>query len=89
MWKLPVLILFLILSSSAPRPNVYVYCCPVHINFDQKTCVWVARFARAILGTIDTTLAVSVKNDLLVYLVCMCDYCELYVLLVVWSFIVC
>ena len=57
----------------APRPNVYVYCCPVHINFDQKTCVWIARFARAILnfGTIDTNLATSVKKDFVVYLVCL------------------
>ena len=58
--------------SLAPRPNVYVYCCPIHINFDQKTCVWVARFARTILSTIDATLATSVKKDLVVYLVCHC-----------------
>ena len=58
-------------TSLAPRPNVYVYCCPIHINFDQKTCVWIARFARAILGTIDTNLATSVRNDFVVYLVCL------------------
>jgi len=53
----------------APRPNINVHCSPLHVNVEQRTLIWVAEFVRDVLGTIDTTLATSVKDDFMSYLV--------------------
>lgn len=61
------------LTCLAPRPNVYVHCCPLHVNIEQKTLIWMAEFVRTVLGTIDTSLATSVKDNFMSYLVrCLC-----------------
>lgn len=48
---------------SAPRPNVFVYISPLHINVDQLSCLWLVRFVYGVVRTVNMELAVSVHDE--------------------------
>ena len=50
-------------SPAAPRPNVFVYVSPLHINVDQRSCLWLVEFVYGVVKTINMELAVSVHDE--------------------------
>jgi len=55
--------------SPVPRPNVFVYVSPIHMNVHQETCLWLAEFVVGVVKTVNVDLALSVKDEGMTFLV--------------------
>ncbi len=53
----------------APRPNVFVYFTPLHVNVDQHSFLWLVQFVYGVVMTINMKLALSVHDEGKSYLV--------------------
>lgn len=65
---------------TVPRPNVFIYFSPLHINVDQRSCLWLMEFVYGVVHTINMELAVSVHDEgktfivsLSLWLLCLID----------------
>ena len=59
----------LMFVAIVPRPNVYIYASPVHVNVHQETCLWLAEFVVGVVNTVNVELAFSVKDEGMTFLV--------------------
>ena len=50
-------------TLTVPRPNIYVYFSPIHINFHQESCLWLIEYINGVIQTVNIELAVSVKDE--------------------------
>lgn len=42
-----------------PRPNVFIYLSPLHVNFHQKLCLWLVEFVHGVARTVNLNLLMS------------------------------
>jgi len=51
------------LFVAAPRPNIFIYFSPLHVNVDQRSCIWLLEFAYGVVKTINMELALSAHDE--------------------------
>ena len=49
--------------STVPRPNLFIYFSPVHINVHQESCLWLVEYVNGVIQTVNLELAVNVKDE--------------------------
>ena len=54
---------FLSLSLTVPRPNIFIYISPIHVNFHQEQCLWLAEFAHGVAQTVNLDLLLSAHSE--------------------------
>ena len=54
--------------DSVPRPNVFVYLSPIHINFHQESCLWLAEFVHGVAQTVNLNLLLAAHTEGKVFL---------------------
>ena len=52
-----------IFLSPVPRPNLFIYFSPIHINVHQESCLWLVEYVNGVIQTVNLELAVTVKDE--------------------------
>ena len=68
----------LLTTPPVPRPNVYVYMSPIHINFHQESCLWLAEFIHGVTATVNVGLAKTAVEEGNAYLVSLACFDKAY-----------
>lgn len=46
-----------------PRPNIFMYISPIHVNFHQEQCLWLAEFVQGVAQTVNIDLLLSAHDE--------------------------
>ncbi|XP_019849692.1 PREDICTED: uncharacterized protein LOC100636695 [Amphimedon queenslandica] len=46
-----------------PRPNIFIYISPIHVNFHQEQCLWLAEFVQGVAQTVNLDLLLSAHDE--------------------------
>ena len=57
-----------LLSPSVPRPNIFVHLSPIHMNFHQESCLWLAEFVHGVVQTVNLNLLLAAHTEGRVFL---------------------
>lgn len=50
-------------SPTVPRPNLNIFFSPLHVNIDQRSCLWLVEFVYGVVHTVNMTLAISAHDE--------------------------
>ena len=51
-----------------PRPNIFVYLSPIHVNFHQESCLWLVEFVHGVARTVNLNLLLAAHTEGRVFL---------------------
>ncbi len=50
-------------SFVVPRPNIFAYLSPIHINVHQQLFLWLAEFVHGVMRTVNLDLLLSARTE--------------------------